>query len=319
LKTSGKPPSTKLTAKKTSPKQAREEIAAAMREKPLPPDPLSAMTVRSMGLRIGIPVVIAWIVAFLIPGWIPKVVVGVLTLAVAVLALWAVRFAKKSRAVAQIVRDAGTSDERKEAIAKLETDFKKDDSAAIFAKAQLQLQEDPRAALRTLETIKLDKVMAPMADEARAQRAMIHLMLGETDEARGLVDKIDMSRHKEAKTRAMMAAIVGEAWARTGQAKRAIELLETFDPNDAAYADLKPQLLRARAFAYAWANNTKPMKQALRGLSAMNPQFLSGFITKKKNPMGVSPRGVHPMLEKEAFEMLMKSGAVPRKMEFKRS
>jgi murein L,D-transpeptidase YcbB/YkuD len=147
---------------------------------------------------------------------------------------------------------------------------------------------------------------------------MIHLMLGETDEARGLVDKIDMSRHKEAKTRAMMAAIVGEAWARTGQAKRAIELLETFDPNDAAYADLKPQLLRARAFAYAWANNTKPMKQALRSLSAMNPQFLSGFITKKKNPMGVSPRGVHPMLEKEAFEMLMKSGAVPRKMEFKR-
>jgi hypothetical protein len=318
LKTSGKPPAPKLPAKKQSPKQAREDAAAALRDRPLPPDPLSAMSLRSMGIRIGIPAVVAWIIALAIPGWIPKVVVGVLTIAVLGVALWALRFAKRSRAVAQIVQQADSAEARKEAITKLEADFKKDDSAAIFAKAQLQLQEDPRAALRTLETIKLDKVMAPMADEARAQRAMIHLMLGETDEARGLVDKIDMARHKDVKARAMMAAIVGEAWARTGQAKRAIELLETFDPNDVAYVDLKPQLLRSRAFAYAWANNTKTMKQVLRSLSAMNPQFLSGFITKKKNPMGVSPRGVHPALEKEAFDMLMRSGAVPRKMEFKR-
>ncbi len=147
---------------------------------------------------------------------------------------------------------------------------------------------------------------------------MIHLMLGETDEARALADGIDMSRHKDAKARATMAAIVGEAWARTGQAKRAVELLETFDPADAAYADLRPQLLRARAFAYAWANNTKQMKNTLRALSGMNPQFLTGFVTKKKNPMGVNPRGVHPALEKEALEMLMRSGAVSRKMQMRR-
>ena len=43
-----------------------------------------------------------------------------------------------------------------------------------------------------------------------------------------------------------------------------------------------------------------------------------GFITKKKNPAGVNPRGVHPLLEKEAFAMVMKSGVVPRKMQIKR-
>lgn len=303
----------------TSAKQAREELAAAARQKELPADPLAAMNLKSLGIRIGIPALIAWGIALAIPGWIPKVIVGVLTLVIAGLALWAVRFAKRSRAVAQIVREADTAEARKEAIAKLDTDFKKDDSAAIFAKAQLQLQEDPRAALRTLETIKLDKVMsAVMADETRSQRAMIHLMLGETEEARALCDHIDMTRHKEPKSRAMMAAIVAEAWARTGQAKRAVELLETFDPADEAYADLRPQLYRARAFAYAWTNNMKSMKQALRSLSGLNPQFLSGFITKKKHPMGVAPKGVHPILEKEAFEMVMRSGAAPRKMEFRR-
>jgi hypothetical protein len=216
------------------------------------------------------------------------------------------------------VRQVDSAEARKEAITELETKFKKDDAAAVFAKAQLEMQEDPRAALKTLESLKLEKLMAPMADEARAQRAMIHLILGETDEARGLVDKIDLSRHKEPKSRATMGAIVGEAWARTGQAKKAVELLETFDLNDALYADIKPQLLRARAFAYAWASNTKQMKGALRALSSINAQFLTGFITKKRNPMGVSPRGVHPALEKEAFEMLMRSGAVPRKMQMKR-
>jgi hypothetical protein len=147
---------------------------------------------------------------------------------------------------------------------------------------------------------------------------MIHLLLGETEEARNLVDNVDMTRHKEAKTRATMAAIVGEAWARSGQAKKAVELLETFDPEDADYVDLRPQLLRSRAFAYAWASNTKQMKQTVRRLSQLNPQYLSGFITRKKHPMGVPPRGVHPMLEKEAFDIVAKSGAVPRQMQYKR-
>jgi len=316
LKTSGKP-----QTKKSAPKPQNRDtaLAEARAKQAMPADPLSPENLKSMGLRVGIPLVIAWIIAFVLNGWIPKAIAGALTLAVAGIALWAVRFAKRTRAVANIVQQADTAEARKEAIAKLDTEFKKDDTAAVFAKAQLQIQEDPREALKTLESINLDKVMKPIADETRAQRAMIHLMFGELDEARRLVDAIDLAQHKEAKSRATIAAIVAEAWARSGQAKRAVELLETFDLNDAAYADLVPQHLRARAFAYAGASNTKQMKQTLRRLLQLNPQYLSGFITKKKVPMGVSPRGVHPLLEKEAFDMFARSAGVPRKMEYRRS
>jgi hypothetical protein len=309
----------KNPSKKPNPKQLREEMVARAKAAPLPVDPLSKEALRPVALRVGIPLVLLWIGAIVLHGPIPKIVMGVLTVALAGVLAWAYRFATRNRRVAQIVREVGdTAEARKEAISKLEADFKKDDTAAVFAKAQLQLQEDPRAALSTLETIKLDKVLAPVADETRAQRAMIHLMLGETDEARQLVDVIDMSQQKEPKSRANLAAIVGEAWARSGQAKRAVDLLETIDVEDAVYADLRPQLLRARAFAYAWASDSKQMKQVLRRLQAINPQYLMGFITRKKNPAGVSPRGVHPLLEKEAYEMVARSGAVPRKMEFRR-
>lgn len=306
----------KRSPKKSGP--SRGEIVDAARTKQAAPDPLSMLTLRSLGLRVGIPLVLAWAIAIYIDGWIPKVVALVLTLVVAGIVLWALRFAKRTKAVAAIVKGADTPEARKEALEKLETDFKKDDTAAVFARAQLQMQEDPRAAQKTLETINLDKVMAPMADEARAQRAMIHLMYGETDEARGLVDKIDISRHKEHKSRATIAAVIGEAWARTGQAKKAVELLETIDTSDDTYAELRPQLLRARAFAYAWANDTKQMKATLRRLGAINAQFLMGFVTKRKNPGGVPSRGVHPVLEKEAYEMVMRSGTIPRRMEMRR-
>ena len=314
LKTPAKPQS-----KKPSPKLLRDDLAAKQKQAPLPPDPFSAAALRPLALRLGLPFLILWIVALVIHGWIWKAVMGGLTLALAAMLFWAFRYARRSRAVASIVREAANTPEaRKDAIAKLDQDFKKNDTAAAFAKAQLQLQEDPRAALATLETINLEKALAPVADETRAQRAMIHLILGETDEARVLVDNIDLSRHKEAKTRGTMVSIIGEGWARTGQAKKAVELLETLDLDDEVYAELRPQLLRARAFAYAWASDTGKMKQTLRKLSQINPQYLMGFITKKKNPSGVSPRGVHPMLEKEAYDMVTRSGAVPRKMEFRR-
>jgi hypothetical protein len=312
-------PSGKSSTKKPPVKQAREEALAAVRGKQLPADPLSPANLKTLGIRLGIPLLVLWVGAFILNGPIPKIVVGVLTAVLGGIALWAMRFAKRSRAVAEIVRDADSPEARKQALEKLETDFKKDDTAALFAKAQLEMQEDPRKALKTLETIKLDKVLAPVADEARVQRAMIHLLLGETDEARHLSDSIDLNRHKESKTRAMMVSIIAEAWARTGQAKKAIEMLETLDPDDEAYAELRPQLLRSRAFAYAWASNSKQMKQTLRRLAQLNPQYLSGFITRKKVPGGVSPKGVHPMLEKEAYEIIIRSGIAPRRMEIKRS
>jgi hypothetical protein len=304
--------------KKQAARQAREDFAAQARAKMEVADPLSRANLRKLGIRIGIPVAIGWAIAFAIPGWIPKAVAGALTLLLAGVLGWAWRWARKSKAVVDIVRSAEDAESRKEALGKLDAEFKRGDVSASFAKAQLQLQEDPRAALATLESINLGKLMPQVADEARSQRAMIHLMLGDIDQARALADQVDLARHKEPKSRAALATIVGEAWARSGQARKAAELLETIDGNDPIYADVKPQLFRSLAFAYAWSNQTSLMKKQLRKLGSLNPQLLSGFITKKKNPMGVSPKGVHPLLEQEAYSMLLRSGAVQRKMQVKR-
>ncbi len=308
----------KREKRKHAAREQMEELRQQQRDRLQVQDPLSKENLKKMGLRLGIGAVILWGIAIAIPTWIPKAVAGVLTVVVVGVVVWGLRFATKSKAVADIVKGADTAEARKEALEKLDADFKEGDTAATFAKAQLQMQEDPQKALRTLETINLDKVMAPVADEARSQRAMIHLMLGETDKARVLADKIDLSRHKEPKVRATLAAVIGEAWARSGAAKKAVELLETFDAEDDAYVDLRPQMYRSLAFAYAWSNKTKAMRTILRKMKGINVQLLMGFITKKKNPSGVNPRGIHPMLEKEAFDMVMKSGAVPRKMQVKR-
>jgi hypothetical protein len=313
-----KPNSPSKPKKKLAARQAREDMAAQARSKIETPDPLSPDNLKKLGLRLGIPLAIGWVIAILIPGWIPKAVAGGVTLLLAGLLLYVLRLAKKSRAVADIVRTADTAEARKDAVDKLESGFKKGDVAATFAKAQLQLQDDPRLALATLETINVDKAMPQVADETRCQRSMIHLMLGETDEARQLVDQVDLTRHKEPKGRAALAGIVAEAWARTGQARKAIELLETIDANDPIYADVRAQVFRALAFAYAWSNQTTLMKKQLRKLGSINAQLLMGFITKKKNPGGVNPRGVHPLLEKEAFALVMRSGAVQRKMQVRR-
>jgi len=267
-------------------------------------DPLAMLNWKSLALRVGPILAIVWVLAILAGRWWATLAAAIVTLLIAGAIGWALRFAKKTQQVSSLVTSAETPEARKEALAKLETDFKKTDTAATFAKAQLLLHEDPRKALAVLEEIKLDKVMAPIADETRAQRAMIHLLLGEADKARVLVDGIELSRHQQAKARAMMTAIIGEAWARTGQAKKAVDLLTVIDPEDAEYAELKPQLYRSRAFAHAAVNDTKAMKKDVHQLARINPQLLGGFMTKK----------VHPLLAKEAKHQLERLGAIPRKM-----
>ena len=41
---------------------------------------------------------------------------------------------------------------------------------------------------------------------------------------------MEVGKQQDAKTRAMFATVAGEAWGRTGSAKKGIELLELFNP-----------------------------------------------------------------------------------------
>jgi len=280
------------------------------------PDPFSPAMMKKTITRVSLILLAVWGVGIAIffatpPSVAQKFALGapaVITLVVLGVLVWTVRRTKSARAVADVLKGVETAEQRAEAIAKLDTGGKKADPAKVFAKAQLEMQDDPKVALATLETIDLSKVMGAVADEARAQRAMIHLTLGQVNLARQLVDNIELKRHQDARSRAMMAAIAGEAWARSGEGKKAVETLDLFDLGDEALAQLRPQLLRSYAFAYAHTSKTKDLKRIMRQMLKIDARLLGGFLQGKG----------HPLLQKEAKKMLEQSGAVPRKMQVQR-
>jgi hypothetical protein len=275
------------------------------------PDPMAGGQLRSLLTRLGLILAGVWIlfvsIAMFVSSPWNKIVLGVplvLTGGAVAILVWTLRQAKTARGVASILSGVETSEDRKAALEKLSTDFKKGDTAAVFARAQLEMQEDPKQALATLETIDLTKVMAPVADEARGQRAMIHLTQGEVGQARQLADNIDLSRHQDARTRAMLAAVKAEAMARSGDAKKSLEMLGLFDFEDATFEQIRPQLLRAQAYAAAHDSDLSTMRRALRKLVTIDARLLGGFMMKK----------THPLLQKEAKKILEQSGQVPKKM-----
>jgi len=294
--------------KKKSAAQVQQELrdlAAPSGERP--PVDMNKLYVRAGGI-----LAIGWVLAAIAASyahvkWPLYVAVGV-TLLVAGAGVWMIRYVKKSEALGAILRGADTDVGRKEALKKLQTDFKKGDVQATMARAQLEMQDDPRQALETLESIDLPKQMTPVADQVRALRASIHLSLGEAQKARALADQLELGKQQEPKTRAMFAAVAGEAWARTGNGKKALEVLELFDPDAADMTEMRIQMLRARAFAYASTGDMKGAERTLKKLADTNVNLLAMFVGKK----------IHPLLERAARNLLMRSGGVPRKMVTKR-
>ena len=304
----------KPDAAPASKKKKKQSVAAMQRElrdlgKPAEGTPEKPpVDFKKIYVRVGGVLALVWVVALVLVRWsiIPVIVAGVLTAVGAGVTVWIVRYVNKSRELGALLRDAGESEEgRKEALRKLETDYKKGDVQAAIARAQLEMQEDPRKALETLEGVDLSKQLGPVADQVRCTRATIHLQLGELQEARALVDKMELGKQQDVKTRAMFAAVAGEAWARTGQAKKAVELLDVFNPEDPELAEMRIQMWRARAFAGAGAGDMKAAGRALRKLADISPQLLGMFVQAKR---------VHPMLQQEARQLAVRSGAVQRKM-----
>jgi len=296
---------------------AAGKSSAAPDPNPALVDPLSPERIKSVLLRLGVPLLVIWFIGVVVAGFtlspvVRSIAIGLpaaLTLAAIGLMVWVVRQARKAQGVAGILSRASESkDSRQAALAELDAKYKSDDPAAVFARAQLLLQEDPRKALAALETINLAKAMGSVADEARGQRAMIHLMLGEVAPARDLVDGIQLSRHQDARSRAMLAAVVAEAWARSGQAKRAVDTLSVINADDPELAQLRPQLWRAQAYAFAHTEDMKSASRALRKLAGQDARLLGGFMAKK----------THPLLQREARKLLEQSGAVQRKMQVQR-
>jgi hypothetical protein len=295
-------------------KKKRQSVAAAQQElrdlaRPSP-DAVDKAPVdqKKLLLRVGGVLAAVWVTALVVVRWsmIPVFGAGALTVVAVAAGIWVVRYVNKSRELSALMRSASENEEgRQEALKRLGTDYKKGDVQALVARSQLEMQDDPRKALATLESIELGKQLAPVADQVRCTRATIHLQLGELPEARALVDQMDLGKQQEPKTRAMFAAVAGEAWGRTGLAKKAVELLEVFNPDDPDFGEMRVQMWRARAFAYAGAGDMKGASRALKKLLDMSPQLLGMFVGAKR---------VHPMLQQEAKQALARSGAMPRKM-----
>lgn len=304
------------TSKPSSAPAARRGQPGPSASAPEVPDPFGPAQRKQLLLRLGLPVAAVWLIGGLIAGvaqssavrWSALAVPLLASLVVLGLLLYVARQAKKARGVANILRGVETSENRQAALARLDADYKGTDPAAVFAKAQLLMQDDPRQALAELEKIDLGKVLAPVADEARAQRAMLHLMLGEVSPARQLADGVGLNRHDDARTRAMLSAVVAEAWARSGDAKKAQDTLALFDPEEGALAPVRPQLYRALAFTAAHVNDVKAMRRALRKLAAQDARILGGFLMKR----------THPLLQREAKRLLEQSGAVQRRVQVQR-
>jgi hypothetical protein len=293
---------------KSKKKKSQADIQKELRDlaRPDPNKPQKpAFDLKKAGVRVGLILAVVWVVALIIHHVIAYSVAGVLTLAVGGVAVWLVRYMKRSEALGAILKGAETEEGRKAALEQLESGFKKGDSQAVLARAQLEMQDDPRKALQTLESVNAEKMLGPMADQFRAMRAMLHLTLGETAQARALADELDLGKQQEPKTRAMFATVAGEAWARTGQAKKALETLELFNPEDPEWSEVRAQMWRARAFAHAAQNDMKGVSRALKRLAEMNAQLLGMFIGQKK---------IHPLLEREAKQIVMRMGAMPRKI-----
>ncbi len=293
----------KKGAKKKSTAEIQKEIRdlSKPKEETRPPVDLKKVYLRIAGV-----VAVLGVVAFIVPppygNYAKGVFAAVLVLAVGV-SIWLDRYVKKTVALGELVRGADTDEGRKEALKAISEKFGKGDTQALLARAQLEMQEDPRKAQATLESIDLDKQLAPIAGQVRAMRAMIHLTHGETAEAKPLVEKLELDKQQEPKTRVMFATVAGETWARTGQAQKALDTLDLFNPDDPDHEELRAQMWRARAFAYAALSDQKGVGRALRKLADINVQLLGMFVGQKK---------IHPLLEKEARQLVQKLGAMPR-------
>jgi hypothetical protein len=286
--------------KKKSKAEVQQELREVSKAEDKPPADLKKIYLRG-GALVGV----VWLIAIIVRHWIGFAAAGALTVAGVVALLWLQRYMKKTQALGSILKGADSEEGRKAALSRIDSEFKKGDTQAVIAKAQLQMQDDPRAALATLEAVNLDKELGPIAGQIRAMRAMIHLTLGETQEARSLADKLDLGKQQEPKTRVMFAAVASEAWARTGAGRKAVDTLDLFNPEADDMGELRAQLWRSRAFAYAAVNDTKGIARSVKRLADINPHLLGMFVGQKK---------VHPLLEREAKALVMRMGIAPRKM-----
>jgi len=271
------------------------------------PDPGAALS-QAEAPRIRWGVVAQFVLGFLIVwalaigsvpylGWWLVGLVGLATVALGGVGIYAWRLVVRQRRLLQLLKRASDEAGRKAAMAELEAQGSKDALAAL-ARAQLVLRDDPKEAIRILEGIDLTKEPGPVQDEVRANLAFLYLLHNRPKDARPLVDELRLDRQPNSKAKAMYAAVMAETFARTGKPEEAKKLLEIYSPDDPAYGEVALVLLRAQVYTYHATKNRGLMRKAMRRIAEKEPNQLAPFAVK----------GAHPELQRAVREVLAEAG-----------
>lgn len=265
-----------------------------------------SMNWKVIGL-IGLALGVVWVIAgILMPtiGYAGLIVAGVLTAVALGFLLWVWRLTRKSADIAAILRGATDKEGRAAALEQLRARRAPGGKDALNAIAQAQLvaQENPGEAIAILEGIDLKKAPTLVHDDVRANLAMFYLMTGRARDARELADEIRLDRQPQAKAKAMYAAVVAEAFARTGKADEARALLETYDPDDKEFSQVAGMLWRARVYTYMATKKRGRAKEAMERLMDVDPNMVAAFVQ----------RGTRPELSRLAKQVLSGAGALPK-------
>jgi tetratricopeptide (TPR) repeat protein len=264
------------------------------------------MNWKVLGL-IGLALAVIWVIAGILQpniGYVGFIVAGVLTLIALGFLIWVWRLTRKSADIAAILKGATDKESRLAALEQLRARQSPGGKDALNAIAQAQLvaQENPSEAIQILEAIDLKKAPAMVQDDVRANLGMFYLMQGRARDARELADEIRLDRQPQARAKAMYAAVIAEAFARTGKADDARKLLDTYDPNDKEFGQVAGMLLRAQVYTFTATKKRGRAQKAMEQLLEVDPNMVAAFVQK----------GQRPEIARLARQVLGSSGALPK-------
>ncbi len=231
---------------------------------------------KNVGLGLGI-LAALWLTAAMTGSKIVLGLMGVVTLAAAGGLVWVYRLVKKQRAMVSLLQSAqGSPEARAAALAQLQGDDK--DVLKMVARAQLEAQDDPKKAIATLEALDLGKVPTPSQDDVRVLRAQLYLATGRLRDAANMADGINLGAAPNASAKAMVTAIVGESWARTGKADRALLILDELKLDDPDLGQAGILARMAKVFAAFHAGKKDRARKELENLMKIDVNYLGRFV-----------------------------------------
>lgn len=248
-------------------------------------------------ITIAVVTLAVWAFAVQTGSTVLMIVVAVLTALLLGVVGWALLQLRKQRGLIGLLRGAADSPEaRREALAKLDAQKDANEPVNVFARAQLLAADDPKAALKLLETVPTAKFHAAMQDDVALLLAQLYLGVGRTQDARKAADTINVDNPERKEVRSMAAAIISEAWARTGKPKEALALLDTIELPKKDAAQIATQIRVVRVFAKFAANQRGPARTELQQLADEDVNNLGRFLMPQFR--------VHPELQKLARAVL---------------